>query len=84
MHVIHWFQFHGVAKEVRVDESLEGDVGEKVPVEGDEAVVHVSVLGEVDLGVVHDGVMELLPGVLDEGDGDAGESWDPIPAPRTC
>ena len=73
VHVIHWFQFHGVAKEVRADESLEGDVGEKVLVEGDEAVVHVPVVGEVDLGVVHDGVMELLPGVLDEGDGGIAE-----------
>ena len=36
---------------------MEGNVSKKVVVEGDEAVVHVPVVGEVDLGVVREGVM---------------------------
>ena len=43
-------------------------MGEKVVVEGGEAVVHIAVVGGVDLGVVREGVVSLMPRVLDEGD----------------
>ena len=61
MHVLHWFELHWVAIEVGVTEGLYGQVGEECPVEGYEAVVHVAVVDKVDLGVVRQGVMELMP-----------------------
>ena len=61
VHVLHWFELHWVAIEVWVSEGLDGEVGEECPVEGDEAVVHVAVVDKVDLGVVRQGVVELIP-----------------------
>ena len=52
MHILHWFKLHWVAVEVWVDPRLDGEVLEEGAVEGDEAVVHVAVVDEVDLGVV--------------------------------
>ena len=70
MHVFHGFQFHWVAIEVRVNQSLDGKVLEEGTVECDQAIVHVPVVDEMDLGVVCQGVVELMPRVFDEGDGD--------------
>ena len=75
VHIIHGFQLNWVAKEVRVDECLNADVGEESVVEGDEGDVDVAVVGEVDLGVVCEGVVELMPGVLGERDGDIAQRW---------
>ena len=38
-----------------------------------EAIVHISVVGGVEVGVVQEIVVELLPGVLNEGNGDIAE-----------
>ena len=70
MHVFHRFQFHWVAVEVRANQRLDGEVLEEGVVESYEAVVHVPVVDEVDLGVVCQGVVELMPRVFDEGNGD--------------
>ena len=61
MHIVHRFKFNRVAVEVGVNQGLTGQVGEEGAVEGDEAVVHVAVVDEVDLGVVRQGVVELVP-----------------------
>ena len=53
-----------------MDQRLDGEVLEEGAVEGDEAVVHVAVVDEMDLGVVRQGMVELMPRVLDEGNGD--------------
>ena len=35
----------------------------------DEAVVHITVVGKVESSVLKEVVVELMPGVLDQGDG---------------
>ena len=47
MKVLHCFQLNWITKEVVVDESLYGRVGEEVFVVHDETVVDVPVVGEV-------------------------------------
>ena len=47
MHVIHCFKFEGIAEKVVVDECLDGWVGEEMFVVYDEAVVHITIVGEV-------------------------------------
>ena len=50
-------KFPRVAKEVGMDQCLDGHIGEERLVGGNEAVVNVAVVDEVDLGVVRQGVM---------------------------
>ena len=45
--VVHRFEFHWVAEEVVVDEGLDGGVVEEVFVVHNEAVVHISIVGEM-------------------------------------
>ena len=66
--VVNWFQFDGVAKEVVVDQCLDGWVGEEMLVVYDEAVVHVRIVGEVEGCVLKEVVVKLVPGVLDQSD----------------
>ena len=75
MKVINCFQFDRIAEEIAVDEGLDCWVGEEVFVVDNEAIVHISVVCEVEIGVVKAVIVELLPGVLDEGDGDIAECW---------
>lgn len=44
-----------------MDEGLDAHVIEEGAVEGDEAIVDVAVIGEVDLCVVGEGIVELMP-----------------------
>ena len=77
--VVNWFQFDWVTKEVVVDQCLDGWVGQEVFVVDNEAVVHVSVVGEVvgevECCVLKEVVVKLMPGVLDQGDSDVAEGW---------
>ena len=73
MKVVHCFQLYWIAKEVVVNESLYGWVGEEVFVVHDETVVNVSVVGEVEGCVLEEVVVELVPGVFNEGDCDVAE-----------
>ena len=68
MKVVHCFQLYWIAKKVVVNESLYGWVGEEVFVVHDETVVNVSVVGEVEGCVLEKVVVELVPGVFNEGD----------------
>ena len=51
-----------------MDHGPDGEVLEECAVERDEAIVHVPVVDGMDLGVVCQGVVELMPGVFDEGE----------------
>ena len=85
--VIHCFQFHWIAEKVVVYEGLDGWVGEETLVVHDETVVDVSVVCEVEGGVLEKVVVELVPRVFMRVMATlqrAGESWEPIPAPRIC
>ena len=62
-----------VAIEVRVDQRLDGEVLEESAVECNEAIVHIPVVEEMDLGVVCQRVVKLVPGMFDEGDGDIAQ-----------
>ena len=73
MKVVHCFQLYWIAKKVVVNESLYGWVGEEVFVVHDETVVNVSVVGEVEGCVLEEVVVELVPGVFNEGDCDVAE-----------
>ena len=59
--VIHCFQLDGIAKEVVVDECLNGWLGEEVFVVHNEAVVDVAVVGEVEGCMLKKVVVELVP-----------------------
>ena len=67
MKVVHCFQLYWITKKVVLNESLYGWVGEEVFVVHDETVVDVSVVGEVE-GCALEIVVELVPGVFNEGD----------------
>ena len=44
-----------------MDQRLNGQVFEEDAIEGDEAIVHVPVVDEVDLSVVGQGMVKLMP-----------------------
>ena len=54
-----------VAEKVVVNESLRCWVGKEVFVVGNETIVNVAVVIEVEVGVAQEIVVELLPGVFD-------------------
>ena len=56
-----------------MDQSPDGQVFEEDVVERDEAIVHVPVVDEVDLGVICQRVVKLMPGVFDKSDGDVAQ-----------
>ena len=70
MEVVNWFKFHWVSKEVVMDEGLYGWVVEEVFVVDNESVVNISVVCKVQVGVLEEIVVDLVPGVFNEGDGD--------------
>ena len=41
----------------------------------DETMVHVAVVVEVEMGVMQEAVVELLPGVFDKGDSHIAQGW---------
>ena len=47
MEAVHRFEFHRVAEEVVVDEGLDGGMVEEMFVVYNEAVVHISMVGEM-------------------------------------
>ena len=73
MKVVHCFQLDWIAKKVVVNESLYGRVGEEVFVVHDETVVDVSVVGKVEGSVLEKIVVELVPGVFNEGNGNVAK-----------
>ena len=70
MEIVNWFKFHWVSKEVVMDEGLNGWVVEEVFVVDNESVVNISVVCKVQVGVLEEIVVDLVPGVFNEGDGD--------------
>ena len=68
--VLRTFQLDGITKEVVVDKGLDGWVGEEVFVVHNEAVVDISVVREVECCVLKEIVVELVPRVFYQGDGD--------------
>ena len=69
MKILHRFKFHWVAKEIVVDEGLDGWVLKEMFVVDNEAVVDVSIVSKVEVRVLKEVVVELMPGMLNEGDG---------------
>ena len=69
MEVLDGLELNGVAEEILVDECLDGRVGEEVFVVGDETVVHIAVVVEMEVSVVEKVVVELLPSMFNESDG---------------
>ena len=59
-----------IAKEIVVDQGLDGWTGEEVFVVYNEAVVDIAVVREVEGCMVEEVVVELVPRVFDQGDGD--------------
>ena len=70
MEAVNRFKFHWVSKEVVMDEGLNGWVVEEVFVVDNESVVNISVVCKVQVGVLEEIVVDLVPGVFNEGDGD--------------
>ena len=73
--VVHGLKLDGVTEKVAVDECLDGGVREEVFVVDNETVVHIAVVGEVEVGVVKKVVVKLLPGMFDQGDGNIAQGW---------
>ena len=69
MKILHRFEFHWVAKEIVVDEGLDGRVLEEMFVVDNEAVVDISIVSKVEVCVLKEVVVDLMPGMLNEGDG---------------
>ena len=70
MKVVDCFKFNWITQEVVVDEGLDGWVREEVFVVHDETVVDVPVVCEVEGRVLEKVVVELMPRVFNEGNGD--------------
>ena len=56
-----------------MNQSLAADVVQEGIVERDEAIVDIAIVGKVHLGVVGQAVVQLSPGVFDEGSGDIAQ-----------
>ena len=69
MKILHRFEFDWVAKEVVVDEGLDSRVLKEMFVVDNEAVVDISIVSKVEVCVLKEVVVDLMPGVLNEGDG---------------
>ena len=69
MKILHRFEFHWVAKEIVVDEGLDSRVLKEMFVVDNEAVVDISIVSKVEVCVLKEVVVDLMPGVLNEGDG---------------
>ena len=69
MKILHRFEFHGVAKEIVVDKGLDSRALKEMFVVDNEAVVDIAIVGKVEVCVVKEVVVDLMPGMLNEGDG---------------
>ena len=69
MKILHRFEFNWVAKEIVVDEGLDSRVLKEMFVVDNEAVVDISIVSKVEVCVLKEVVVDLMPGVLNEGDG---------------
>ena len=69
MKILHRFKFNWVAKEIVVDEGLDSRVLKEVFVVDNEAVVDISIVSKMEVGVLKEVVVDLMPGMLNEGDG---------------
>ena len=69
MKILHRFEFHRVAKEIVVDEGLDSRVLKEMFVVDNEAVVDIAIVSKVEVCVLKEVVVDLMPGVLNEGDG---------------
>ena len=69
MKILHRFEFNWVAKEIVVDEGLDSRMLKEMFVVDNEAVVDISIVSKVEVCVLKEVVVDLMPGVLDEGDG---------------
>ena len=56
-----------------VDERLNGWVGEEVFVVHNEPIVNISIVSEMESCVLKEVVVELVPRVFDQGDGDVAQ-----------
>ena len=61
MKILHRFEFHWVAKEVVVDEGLDGRVLEDMFVVDNETVVDISIGSKVEVCVLKEVVVDLMP-----------------------
>ena len=75
MVVFNCLKFHGVAKKVVVNESLGCWVRKEVFDVDNETVVNVAVVVEVEIGVVKEIVVQLLPRVFNKSDGHIVQGW---------
>ena len=69
MKILHRFEFNWVAKEIVVDEGLDSRVLKEMFVVDNKAVVDISIVSKVEVCVLKEVVVDLMPGVLNEGDG---------------
>ena len=69
MKIFHRFEFNWVAKEIVVDEGLDSRVLKEMFVVDNEAVVDISIVSKVEVCVLKEVVVDLMPGMLNEGDG---------------
>ena len=68
MKILHRFEFHRVAKEIVVDKGLDSRVLKEMFVVDNEAVVNIAIVSKVEVCVLKEVVVYLMPGVLNEGD----------------
>ena len=69
MKVLHRFEFHWVAKEIVVDEGLDSRMLKEMFVVDNEAVVDIAIVSKVEVCMLEEVVVDLMPGMLNEGDG---------------
>ena len=69
MEILHRFEFHRVAKEIVVDKGLDSRVLKEMFVVDNEAVVDIAIVSKVEVCVLKEVVVDLVPGVLNESDG---------------
>ena len=68
MKILHRFEFHRVAKEIVVDKGLDSRVLKEMFVVDNETVVNIAIVSKVEVRVLKEVVVYLMPGVLNEGD----------------
>ena len=69
MKILHRFEFHRVAKEIVVDKGLDSRVLKEMFVVDNETVVNIAIVSKVEVCVLKEVVVDLMPGMLNEGDG---------------
>ena len=69
MKILHRFEFNWVAKEIVVDEGLDSRVLKEMFVVDNEAVVDIAIVSKVEVCMLEEVVVDLMPGMFNEGDG---------------